>query len=189
MACTSFMCQFCVYLSFVKFFANSNKLKSDAFLHYWTTEAFLERSNVVCVLAIRCGGELELTAGKMGEHLISKGIVVQRTVTYTHEQNGKSKQYICTLEEGGQALLAGSDLLMSFGWMQFLLGSIYATVSLLPLCRMMSLHMSWSPTVRNQTCPIFRSGGAIVMWQSLMSCILKLALRDLGRFLWAMRNI
>jgi hypothetical protein len=46
-------------------------------------------------------GELELTAGKMGAHLTSKGIVVQRTVAYAHEQNGKSERYIRTLEEGG----------------------------------------------------------------------------------------
>ena len=65
-------------------------LKSDAFSHYLATEAFLERSSAVRVLAIRCGGELELTAGQMGKHLASTGIVVQRTVAYAHEQNGKS---------------------------------------------------------------------------------------------------
>ena len=100
------------------------RLKSDAFTHYRSTEAFLERSNNVRVLAIQCGGELELTAGKMGEHLISKGIVVQRTVAYAHEQNGKSERYIRTLEEGGQALLTGSGLPMSF-WLDAVLTRQY----------------------------------------------------------------
>ena len=93
-------------------FTFSIKLKSNAFTHYRLTEAFLERSNNIRVLAIRCGGELELTAGRMGEHLASKGIVVQRTVPYAHEQNSRSERYIWTLEEGGQALLAGSGLLV-----------------------------------------------------------------------------
>ena len=84
------------------------------------TEAFLEHSSGVPVLAIWCGGELELTAGKMGTHIASKGIVVQHTVAYAHEQNGKSERYIWTLEKGGQALLAGSGLLSSF-WLDAVL--------------------------------------------------------------------
>ena len=98
--------------------------KSDAFSNYLVTEAFLERSNGVRVLAIRCGGELELSAGKMREHLASKGIIIQRTVPYAHEQNGKSERYIRTLEEGGQALLAGSGLPMSF-WLDAVLTRQY----------------------------------------------------------------
>jgi hypothetical protein len=54
-------------------------------------EAFLEHSNGVVVLTIHCGGKLELTAGRMGDHLASKGIVAQGTVAYAHQQNGKSK--------------------------------------------------------------------------------------------------
>ena len=80
------------------------KHKSDIFPHYLSTEAFLEHSHATCVLTICCGGELELTAGRMGSHFFSKEIVVQRMVPYPHEQNGKSERYIRTLEEGGQAL-------------------------------------------------------------------------------------
>ena len=90
------------------------KLKNDAFSCYLKTEAFLGRFASAIVLTIRCGGELELTAGPMGAHLASKGIVVQRTVPYAHQQNGKSERYIRTLEEGGQALLADAALPMSF---------------------------------------------------------------------------
>ena len=46
----------------------------------------------------------------MGDHLASKGIAVQRTVPYAHQQNGKSERYIRTIKEGGQALL--TDILV-----------------------------------------------------------------------------
>ena len=52
------------------------RLKSDAFSHYRAKEAFLERSQNVVVKTIHCGGELELTAGQMGAHFTSRGIVV-----------------------------------------------------------------------------------------------------------------
>ena len=100
------------------------RLKSDAFDCYLKTEAFLERSTSAVVLTIRSGGELELTAGKMGAHLASKGIVSQRTVAYAHQQNGKSERYIRTIEEGGQALLADSGLPMSF-WLDAVLTRQY----------------------------------------------------------------
>ena len=99
-------------------------LKSDAFSSYLATEAFLERSKGVIVKTIRCGGELELTAGKMGDHFLTKGIVVQRTVPYAHQQNGKSERYIRTIEEGGQALLADAGLPMSF-WLDAMLTRQY----------------------------------------------------------------
>ena len=70
------------------------RLKSDAFKAYLTTKAFLERSNAAVILTVHCGGELELTAGQMGMHFASKGVVLQRTVAYAHQQNGKSKHYI-----------------------------------------------------------------------------------------------
>ena len=96
------------------------RLKNDAFSHYLKTEAFLEQASAAVVVTVRCGGELELTSGKMGAHLTSKGITLQRTVPYAHQQNGKSERYIRTLEEGGQALLADSGLPMSF-WLDAVL--------------------------------------------------------------------
>ena len=99
-------------------------LKSDAFSHYLATEAFLERSKDVVVWTVHCGGELELTAGKMGDHFVTKGIVVQHMVPYAHQQNGKSERYIHTIEEGGQALLADSGLPMSF-WLDVVLTCQY----------------------------------------------------------------
>ena len=95
-------------------------MKSDAFSHYKATEAFLERSNSVVIKNVHCGGELELTAGKMGAHFVSKGIAIQHTIPYAHQQNGKSEHYVRTIEEGGQALLADSGLPMSF-WLDAML--------------------------------------------------------------------
>ena len=60
----------------------------------------------------------------MGTHFASKGIVVQKTVPHAHQQNGKSKHYIRTVEEGGQALLADSSLPMSF-WLDAVLTRQY----------------------------------------------------------------
>ena len=100
------------------------RLKSDAFSHYKATEAFLERSNGVVIKNVHRGGKLKLTAGKMGAHFVSKGIAVQRTIPYAHQQNGKSEHYVRTIEEGGQALLADSGLLMSF-WLNAMLTQQY----------------------------------------------------------------
>ena len=105
-------------------FTSGLRLKSDAFSFYIKTEAFLARSSAAIVLTVRCGGELELTAGKLGAHFTSKGITVQRTVAYAHQQNGKSERYIRTIEEGGQALLADSGLPMSF-WLDAILTRQY----------------------------------------------------------------
>ena len=106
------------------------RLKSDAFPHYLKTEAFLECTTGLAVLTIRCGSELELTAGSMGAHISSKGIVLQHTVPYAHQQNGKSEHYIRTIEEGGQALLADLGLPMSF-WLDAMLTCQYL-ISRLP---------------------------------------------------------
>ena len=54
----------------------------------------------VLVTSVQVDGALELTAGAMGDHFASKGIAVQKTAPHTHTQNGKSKCYIHTLEEG-----------------------------------------------------------------------------------------
>ena len=80
--------------------------------------------NRVLVTAICIDGALELTAGPMGTHLASKGIIVQKTAPHAHLKNGKSEHYIRTLEEGGQTLLADSGLPMSF-WLDMVLTSQY----------------------------------------------------------------
>ena len=98
--------------------------KNDAFSHYLSTESFIEHTTGVTILAICCGGELELMSGDMGKHLASKGIAVQKTVPYAHQQNGKSECYIHMMEEGSQALLAYLRLPMSF-WLDAFLTRQY----------------------------------------------------------------
>ena len=67
------------------------RLKSDSFHHYLAMEVFLECSKGVVVKTVLCGGELELTAGKMGDHFVLKRIVVQWMILYAHQQNGESE--------------------------------------------------------------------------------------------------
>jgi len=98
--------------------------KNDAFSHYERTEAFIEHSTGCKVKAIRVDGALELTAGKMGIHLVSHGIAIQKTTPYAHPQAGKIERYVRTIEEGGQTLLAASSLPMSF-WCDAVLTSQY----------------------------------------------------------------
>ena len=69
-------------------------------------------------------GALELTAGKMGTHLASHGIAIQKTALYAHPQAGKIEHYVRTIEEGGQTLLADSGLSMTF-WCDAVLTSQY----------------------------------------------------------------
>ena len=98
--------------------------KSDAFVHYERTEAYIERSTGCKIKAVRVDGALELTAGKMGAHLTSWGIAIQKTAPYAHPQAGKIERYVRTIEEGGQTLLADSGLSMLF-WCDAVLTSQY----------------------------------------------------------------
>ena len=53
----------------------------------------------------------------MGNHLQDRGITIQVTAPYAHQQNGKAERYIQTLEDDMQTLLADSGLPFSFwGW-------------------------------------------------------------------------
>jgi hypothetical protein len=86
--------------------------------------AYIERSTGCKIKAVRVDGALELTAGKMGTHLTSRGIAIQKTAPYAHPQAGKIERYVRTIEEGGQTLLADSGLSMSF-WCDAVLTSQY----------------------------------------------------------------
>ena len=88
--------------------------KSDAFIHYKRTEAYLEWSTGCKIKVVRVDGALELTMWKMGTHLASRSIAIQKTAPYVHTQAGKIECYVHTIEEGGQTLLADSGLSMSF---------------------------------------------------------------------------
>ena len=56
----------------------------------------------------------EFVEGVFGEHMTAKGITHQVTVPYAYAQNGKVEQYVRTLEDTAQTLLADSGLSAEF---------------------------------------------------------------------------
>ena len=66
--------------------------KSDAFKFYVQTEALLENETSSRVAAVRFDGAPELGNGEMGDHLRRRGIAVQITAPYAHQQNGKAER-------------------------------------------------------------------------------------------------
>jgi hypothetical protein len=42
--------------------------------------------------------------GHLGTHLCNHSVLLKVTAPYAYFQNGKAKQYICTLEDGMQTL-------------------------------------------------------------------------------------
>lgn len=68
--------------------------KSDACGHYLATEAFIERTADCRIKGVRVDGALELMAGKLGTHLATRGIAVQKTAPYAHSQAGKIEHYV-----------------------------------------------------------------------------------------------
>ena len=91
--------------------------RSDAFQFYSRTEAQIELLSGSRVITVRMDGAPEICEGSMGAHLRGRGITVQVTAPYAHQQNGKAERYIRTLEDDMQTLLADSGLPFSFwGW-------------------------------------------------------------------------
>ena len=89
-------------------------LKSDAFNFYKRTEASIEQTTKSIVATVCLDGAPELCEGCMGTHLRNRGISIQVTAPYAHQQNGKAERYIRTLEDGMQSLLADAKLPPSF---------------------------------------------------------------------------
>jgi hypothetical protein len=63
---------------------------------------------------IRMDGAKELNEGVLDEFLKGFGADTQETAPYAHHQNGKAERYVRTIEDGGAAILAGSNLPASF---------------------------------------------------------------------------
>ncbi|KNZ72056.1 Copia protein, partial [Termitomyces sp. J132] len=56
----------------------------------------------------------EFIQGNLRDFLNERGIIIQPTVPYAHQQNGKAERYIRTIEDTAQTLMAESGLPMSF---------------------------------------------------------------------------
>jgi hypothetical protein len=74
----------------------------------WT----LKSGNPIWIVCL--DGAKEFTQGPMSKHMASKGIGVQITAPYAYSQNRKIEQYIRTIEDGIQTLLADSKLPLLF---------------------------------------------------------------------------
>lgn len=59
-------------------------------------------------------GVKELIKGNLGNCFETKGIVIQQTAAYSHQQNGKAEQFVHTIEDHAHTLIASSDLPASY---------------------------------------------------------------------------
>ena len=88
--------------------------RDHAFRFYLSVEARWERQTGKTVKALRVDGAKELIEGRMGTHLTERGIHIQQTAAYAHQQNGKAERFVRTIEDGMRTLVAGSDLPPSY---------------------------------------------------------------------------
>ena len=64
-----------------------------------TMEARWERQSGKSVKAVRMDGAKELCQGDLGNYLESKGIIIQQSVAYAHQQNRKAECFVRTIED------------------------------------------------------------------------------------------
>ena len=77
-------------------------------------EAKWERQSGKCVKAVRLDGAKELCQGDLGSYLEQKGIIIQQSAAYAHQQNGKAEHFVRTIEDSSCTLIASSDLPASY---------------------------------------------------------------------------
>ena len=63
---------------------------------------------------VHVDGAQELILGDLGQHFTSKGMTIQQTAHYAHQQNGKAEQYVHTIEDHARTLITSSDLPPSY---------------------------------------------------------------------------
>ena len=98
--------------------------KSGACAAWLKTKARWENISGNKVRAIRVDNTKEFVEGKMWSELDNAGIAVQAMAPYAHQQNGKIEQYIRTISDTAQTLLADSKLPPSF-WGLAVLMAVY----------------------------------------------------------------
>ena len=59
-------------------------------------------------------GAKELVEGDLGNYFDSKGIMIQQTAAYSHQQNGKAEHFVHTMEDNSCILIASSNLPASY---------------------------------------------------------------------------
>lgn len=88
--------------------------KSEAYDHIVGSIGTVEWVSGNSVVSMRMDGAPEHGKGRLGRWLMNKGISLQVTAPYAHQQNGKAERFIHVLDEGTQAVLADSGLPSSF---------------------------------------------------------------------------
>lgn len=88
--------------------------KNDCTCVFKDTQALWENQTNEKVKKVCCDGAKEFTQGELGQHFKGSGIEVQMMAPYAHQQNSKAEQFIRTLEDDAQMLIADSGLPMSF---------------------------------------------------------------------------
>ena len=88
--------------------------KNGVFPAWKKVEASWELRSGNHVKTIHLDGAKEFTKGSMVKHLITRGISLQITAPYAHAQARKAEQYVRTIEDGIQTLLADAKLPMMF---------------------------------------------------------------------------
>lgn len=59
-------------------------------------------------------GAKELVEGDLGGYFTTKGITVQQTAAYAHQQNRKAERFVHTIEDNSRTLITSSDLPASY---------------------------------------------------------------------------
>lgn len=88
--------------------------KNQAFRHFRDFQAWLELKSNNKVLPVCYDDAKEFVKGKLKDHLNERGISLESMAAYVHQQNRKAEQYIQTLENTAQILMAKADLPISF---------------------------------------------------------------------------
>lgn len=86
------------------------RTRDQAFSFYVAVEVQWECQTGKKVKVVHLDGAKELVEGRMGNHFESRGILLQQTAAYSHQQNGKAERFVCTIEDTTRALVMGSDL-------------------------------------------------------------------------------
>ena len=159
------------------------KQKNDVFMAWKKVEASWELTSGNHIKAVRLDGAKEFTQGSLSNHLTSCGITMQVTAPYAHAQAGKAEQYVRTIEDGIQTLLADAKLPPSF-W-----GDAALTTQYLRNRLPTSTLPTKSCMVLNPTSHISTYGGANVSQRFHPNSELKVVLAGMKPYSWDMRKI